>query len=155
MNDLSGHRIELIGGATAWWPCLVGSDSIGNGTNIGALSHIGKDVKVGINCRIQGSVYIADGCSIGNEVFIGPGAVLTNDRHPPSKGIWSPVIVEDKVVIGANATIVAGVKLHTGCVIAAGAVVITDIPPQQVWGGNPAKQMMMRKEYESRRGRNE
>jgi len=155
MNDLSGRRIELPGGATAWWPCLVGSDSIGKGTNIGALSHIGKDVKVGINCRIQGSVYIADGCSIGDEVFIGPGAVLTNDRHPPSKGVWSPAIVEDEVVIGANATIVAGVKLQSGCVIAAGAVVITDIPPQQVWGGNPAKRMMVREEYESRRGRNE
>ena len=155
MNDLSGHRIELPNGATAWWPCLIGSDSIGKGTNIGALSHIGQDVKIGINCRIQGSVYIADSSSIGNEVFIGPGAVLTNDRHPPSRGIWSPVIVEDKVVIGANATIVAGVRLHTGCVIAAGAVVNTDIPPQQVWGGNPAKQMMMRDEYESRRGRNE
>ena len=155
MDDLSGRRIELPCGATAWWPCLIGSDSIGKGTNIGALSHIGQDVKIGIDCRIQGSVYIADGCSIGNEVFIGPGAVLTNDRHPPSQGIWSPVIIEDKVVIGANATIVAGVRLHTGCVIAAGAVVNTDIPPQQVWGGNPAKQMMMRDEYESRRGRNE
>jgi riboflavin biosynthesis protein RibD len=104
-----------------------------------------------LNCRIQGSVYIADGCSIGNEVFIGPSSVLTNDRHPPSKGLWKPVIVEDGVVIGANATIVAGVRLHTGCVIAAGAVVTKDIPSQEVWGGNPAKHMMDREEYDLRR----
>tara|TARA_B110001452_G_scaffold252548_1_gene242508 strand:+ start:1563 stop:2030 length:468 start_codon:yes stop_codon:yes gene_type:complete len=155
MNDLSGRKIELASGATAWWPCLLGSDCIGEGTNIGALSHIGKNVTIGINCRIQGSVYIADGCIVGDNVFIGPGAVITNDRHPPSKGVWAPVNVDNDVVIGANATIVAGVNLHTGCVIAAGAVVTTDIPPQQVWGGNPAKQMMLREEYESRRGADE
>ena len=83
--------------------------------------------------------------------FIGPNATLTNDRHPPSGGKWKPVIVEDGVVIGANATIVAGVRLNTGCVIAAGAVVTTDIPASQVWGGVPAKLLMTRDEYNSRR----
>ena len=155
MADLSGERIDLASGATAWHPCHIGTDSIGNGTNIGALSHIGRDVIIGKNCRIQGSVYIADGCSIGDEVFIGPGAVLTNDRHPPSKGKWIPVIVGDDAVIGANATIVAGVTLQTGCVIAAGAVVTCDIPSQEVWGGNPAKHLMMREEYELRREQHE
>ena len=88
------------------------AESIGQGTNIGALSHIGSNVTIGRDCRIQGSVYIADGCLIGNEVFIGPNATLTNDRHPPSGGNWAPVIVQDNVVIGANATIVAGVILN-------------------------------------------
>ena len=100
MNDLNGQKVELKNGATAWQPCMIASDSIGTGTNIGALSHIGRDVEIGNNCRIQGSVYIADGCKVGNEVFIGPSATLTNDRHPPSGGNWSPVVVEDKVVIG-------------------------------------------------------
>ena len=54
-------------------------------------------------------------------------------------------------MIGANATIVAGVMLQTGCVIAAGSVVTTDIPSQQVWAGNPAKFLMMVEEYENRR----
>ena len=124
---------------------------MGDGTNIGALSHIGRDVTIGEQCRIQGSVYVADKCVIGSNVFIGPNATLTNDRHPPSGGRWKPVIVEDEVVIGANATIVAGVRLNTGCVIAAGSVVTTDIPANQVWGGVPAKLLMTREEYNSRR----
>ena len=151
MSDLSGLKVDLPNGATAWKPCYIGSENIGSGTNIGALSHIGREVTIGINCRIQGTAYVADGCKLGNNVFIGPGAVLTNDRHPPSKGNWSPVVVEDNVVSGANATIVAGVMLQTGCVIAAGSVVTTDIPSQQVWAGNPAKFLMMVEEYENRR----
>ncbi len=155
MVELSGQKVELSAGATAWLPCHISTDSIGQGTNIGALSHIGRDVTIGQSCRIQGTVYIADGCSVGDEVFIGPGAVLTNDRYPPSNGKWKPVIVENRSIIGANATIVAGVKLHTGCIIAAGAVVICDIPANEVWGGNPAKHLMMRSEYESRRDNHE
>ncbi len=155
MSDLSGRKVELPHGAIAWQPCMIASESIGSGTNIGALSHIGRDVTIGETCKIQGSVYIADGCIIGNEVFIGPNATLTNDRHPPSEGKWSPVVVEDKVVIGANATIVAGVRLCEGCVIGAGSVVTEEVPSEQVWAGNPAKFLMTLEEYESRRDSNE
>lgn len=155
MNELNGQKVELNSGATAWQPCMIASESIGTGTNIGALSHIGRDVEIGRNCRIQGSVYIADGCKIGNEVFIGPSVTLTNDRYPPSGGNWSPVVVEDKVVIGANATIVAGVRLCEGCVIGAGSVVTEEVPSEQVWAGNPAKFLMTLEEYESRRDSNE
>ena len=155
MSDLSGRKVELPHGAIAWQPCMIASESIGSGTNIGALSHIGRDVTIGETCKIQGSVYIADGCIIGDEVFIGPNVTLTNDRHPPSGGKWSPVVVEDKVVIGANATIVAGVRLCEGCVIGAGSVVTEEVPSEQVWAGNPAKFLMTLEEYESRRGSNE
>ena len=155
MSDLSGRKVELPHGAIAWQPCMIASESIGSGTNIGALSHIGRDVTIGETCKIQGSVYIADGCIIGNEVFIGPNATLTNDRHPPSGRKWSPVVVEDKVVIGANATIVAGVRLCEGCVIGAGSVVTEEVPSEQVWAGNPAKFLMTLEEYESRRDSNE
>jgi len=155
MSDLSDRKVELPHGAIAWQPCMIASESIGSGTNIGALSHIGRDVTIGETCKIQGSVYIADGCIIGNEVFIGPNATLTNDRHPPSGGKWSPVVVEDKVVIGANATVVAGVRLCEGCVIGAGSVVTEEVPSEQVWAGNPAKFLMTLEEYESRRDSNE
>ena len=111
MSDSKNQKILLQNNATAWEPCLILSDSIGSGTNIGALSHIGSSVIIGKDCKIQGSVYIADGCTIGDEVFIGPNATLTNDRYPPSGGKWKPVIVQNKVVIGASAGVF-------GCMIA-------------------------------------
>ncbi len=151
MSDLISKKITLESGATAWTPCYVGTESIGAGTNIGSLSHVGRNVVVGKNCKIQGSVYIADKTTIGNNVFIGPGAVITNDKYPPSGGKWNPVKVADGVVIGGNSTIVAGVSLGQDCVVAAGAVVTRSVPEKEVWAGNPAKFMMHREEYENKR----
>ena len=155
MSDSKNRRVTLPNNATAWEPCMISTDSVGSGTNIGALSHIGSDVTIGRDCRIQGSVYIANGCKIGNEVFIGPNATLTNDRYPPSGGKWKPVVVHDKVVIGANATIIAGVVLNAECMVGAGSVVTSDVPTREVWAGNPAKFMMTLQKYNTKRDRNE
>ena len=46
MNDLNNQRVELPNNATAWQPCMVAAESIGQGTNIGALSHIGSKVRI-------------------------------------------------------------------------------------------------------------
>ena len=155
MTDLDSKKIIMNSGAVAWLPCYVGSENIGNGTNIGALSHIGRDVTIGNDCKIQGSVYISDKTIIGNKVFIGPGSVITNDKYPPSGGEWSPVHIENDVVIGGNCTIIAGVTLSKGCVIGAGSVVTKNIPSNEVWTGNPARFIMSRQEYESRRSQGE
>ncbi|MAS57011.1 MAG: hypothetical protein CMA37_00165 [Euryarchaeota archaeon] len=64
-------------------------------------------------------------------------------------------MVEDKVVIGANSTIIAGVRLYSGCIIAAGAVVTKDVPSNQVWAGNPATFLMTKNEYQLKRDENE
>ncbi|GHV36641.1 hypothetical protein FACS1894180_2110 [Bacteroidia bacterium] len=53
--------------------------------------------------------------------------------------VKDPIIVEDEVWIGMNAIIGSGVKLGKGCVIAAGAVVVKDVPPYAIVGGTPAK----------------
>ena len=123
---------------------------IGQGSKANHLAYIG-DAVIGDDCKIQGSVYISDKTIIGNNVFIGPGSVITNDKYPPSGGDWSPVFVENDVVIGGNCTIIAGVILSQGCVIGAGSVVTKNIPSNEVWAGNPATFMMSRDEYENRR----
>ena len=156
MTDLplSGQRVELDD-AVAWWPCHIGRNAvIGKGSSIGALAHVGQRVVLGEGCKIQGSAYIADDCRLGDGVFIGPAAVILNDKFPPSndRGKWQPVHVGDDAVIGGNATVVPGNNVGARAVLAAGAVLTRPLPAGEVWGGNPATFMMMRDEYEARRG---
>lgn len=74
--------------------------------------------------------------TVGKNCHIGAGAVLAGVIEPPSA---KPVIVEDDVLIGANAVILEGVTVGKGAVVAAGAVVTDDVPPYTVVAGVPAK----------------
>lgn len=101
---------------------------------------IGDKVVMGKNVNYQEFVFIPNGVTIGNNVFIAPHVCFTNDKYPPSKGKhWRPIIVEDNVVIGANATILPGVTLKKGCKVGAGAVVTKDVEAGIIVVGNPAK----------------
>ena len=101
---------------------------------------IGDEVVMGKNVNYQEFVFIPNGVTIGDNVFIGPHVCFTNDKHPPSKGKeWRPIIVEDDVIIGANATILPGVTLRKGCVVGAGAVVTHNVREHTTVVGNPAK----------------
>ena len=85
-------------------------------------------------------VYIPTDTRIGNRVFIGPNAVLTNDRYPPHRigGLRGPVI-SDGAAIGANTTLLPGVCIGEGSLVAAGAVVTRDVPDHMLAIGTPAR----------------
>ena len=105
---------------------------------------IGDEVEIGDNTNIQEFVFIPNGVTIGDNVFIGPHVCFTNDKYPPSKGkYWAKTLVEDDVVIGANATILPGVILKKGCKVGAGSVVTKDVQEGQVVVGNPARPLMV------------
>ena len=80
---------------------------------------------------------------IGNDVFLGPNVVFTDDPHPMGcahyKECKGGARVEDLVKIGANTTLLPGVKLGKNCLIGAGSVVVTDVPQDAVVVGNPAR----------------
>lgn len=123
---------------------------VDRGTKIGTGTIIDGQTVIGEGSNIQSGVYIPIATRIGRRVFIGPRAVVTNDKYPPSRKIVETVI-EDDVVIGANSTIIAGIKIGESAVVAAGAVVTKDVEPGVVVAGVPARPIMRRNEYEEKK----
>ena len=73
---------------------------------------------------------------VGKKCHVGAGAVLAGVIEPASA---TPVVVEDGVLIGANAVVIEGVHIGENAVVAAGAVVIEDVPAGMVVAGCPAR----------------
>ena len=104
--------------------------------------YIDTGVVVGDRCKIQNGVSVYKGVEIGNDVFVGPNATFTNDLVPRAfNKEWkiTPTFVEDGASIGANATIVCGIKIGRYAMVAAGSVVTKDVSPYTLVMGNPAK----------------
>ena len=104
----------------------------------------GNNVSVHPMCYFQAS----GGIEIGNDVSIAHGVTLMTqnhsyeDRNIPIKDqpvISKPIIIEDNVWIGAKATVLYGRRIGKNSVIAAGAVVTKDVPPNTVVAGVPAR----------------
>ena len=74
--------------------------------------------------------------TVGKHCHVGAGAVLAGVIEPASA---TPVIVEDDVLIGANAVVIEGVRIGKGAVVAAGSIVIEDVPAGAVVAGVPAR----------------
>ena len=74
--------------------------------------------------------------TVGKHCHIGAGAVLAGVIEPASA---TPVIVEDNVLVGANAVVIEGCRIGENAVVAAGAVVVNDVPANAVVAGCPAR----------------
>jgi len=103
---------------------------------------VGSESGVGINCYIDGPV------TIGNNVMMGPHVTIYRRNHCIKRidipmirqgfGPSLPLLIQDDVWIGGHVIIVPSVKsIGKGSVIAAGAVVVKDVLPYEVIGGNP------------------
>ncbi|WP_163579584.1 2,3,4,5-tetrahydropyridine-2,6-dicarboxylate N-acetyltransferase [Gracilibacillus saliphilus] len=113
------EQVEIGDGAVIMFGAMINIGSvIGEGTMIDMNASLGGRATVGKNCHV------------------GAGAVLAGVIEPPSA---QPVIIEDGVVIGANAVVLEGVRVGEGAVVAAGAIVTKDVPPNTVVAGTPAK----------------
>ena len=96
--------------------------------NIGAV--VGEGTMVDMGAVLGGRAIVGERCHIG------AGAVLAGVIEPASA---KPVTVEDDVMIGANAVVLEGVHVGKGAVVAAGSVVIEDVPDGCVVAGLPAR----------------
>ena len=151
VTNFISEKAKLGKNVKIWHFAYVGSDTeIGDNVKIGSLAHVDYNVKIGENTMIEGLVYIPPLSRIGKNVFIGPAASLTNDPYPASKKMIG-VTIEDGAVIGSRAVIKAGVKIGKNSVVAMGAVVTEDVPPNCVVVGVPAKVKYSREEYDKKK----
>ena len=136
--DLSSQKCRIEPGAIIRNYVTLGNEVVvmmGAVINIGA--HVGNRTMIDMNAVLGARAWIGENCHIG------AGAVVAGILEPPSA---KPVVVENNVLIGANAVILEGVTLGKNSVIAAGAVVTKDVPENAVVAGSPAKIIKYRDE---------
>lgn len=143
-----------IGSASSIWHLAQVREGAVLGTNcvVGRGAYIGSGVVIGDNCKIQNYALVYEPANLGDGVFIGPAVVLTNDTYPrainpdgspKSAQDWEPVgvTIRDGASIGARATCVAPVTIGEWATVAAGAVVVKDVPSHALVAGVPARRI--------------
>ncbi|HSN61365.1 MAG TPA: acyltransferase [Ferruginibacter sp.] len=137
------QSVHIGEGTTVWqFAIILPGAVIGKNCNINCHTFIENDVIIGDRVTIKSGVYLWDGIRIEEDVFIGPTVTFTNDKYPRSKIYpekFQYTILSKSVSIGANATILGGVKIGEYAMIGAGAVVTKDVPPFALVYGNPAR----------------
>lgn len=142
---------ELGDGTTVWHLAQVRQGArLGRNCIVGRGAYVGTDVQIGDNCKLQNYALVYEPARLGHGVFVGPAVVLTNDRYPRAvdpdgklKGgdDWDAVgvTIEDGASIGARAVCIAPVTIGRWAMVAAGAVVRSDVPPFALVAGVPAR----------------
>ncbi|ENX71655.1 hypothetical protein F884_00216 [Acinetobacter sp. CIP 102143] len=143
IHPLADVKSQKIGQKTKIWQfsVVLQNAMIGENCNICAHTLIENDVIIGNNVTIKSGVYVWDGITLEDNVFIGPCVAFTNDKKPRSKQYpekFPQTIVEMGASIGANATILPGIRIGQNALIGAGAVVTKDVPANAIVVGNPA-----------------
>jgi UDP-2-acetamido-3-amino-2,3-dideoxy-glucuronate N-acetyltransferase len=126
------HFCHIMPGAVIGMNCIIGQNVF-----------IGNGVMIGNGVKIQNNVSIYNGVLIEDDVFIGPSVVFTNVINPRSfierKKEFIETIIGQGASLGANATIICGIKVGEFGMIGAGSVVTKDISPFSLVYGNPAR----------------
>jgi len=136
-----------IGEGTKIWHFshILKGSKIGQNCVIGQNVMIGPDVIMGDRCKVQNNVSLYKGITLEDGVFCGPSCVFTNVYNPRAeierKDEFRTTYVEKGTTIGANATILCGIRLGAYSFIGAGAAVLKDVKPHALMVGNPARQI--------------
>jgi acetyltransferase-like isoleucine patch superfamily enzyme len=143
-----------IGAGTRVWAFthILPGARVGENCNVADHVFIEGGAVVGDNVTLKNNVCLWDGITVDDDVFVGPNVSFTNDRFPRSPRMpavrqryahpenWlQPTWVRQGCTIGANATILPGLKLGPYCFIAAGASVTRDAPPFALVAGTPGR----------------
>lgn len=144
IHPLADVQTNNVGLNTSIWQFVVilPGATIGADCNICSHCLLENQVRIGDRVTIKSGVQVWDGITIQDDVFIGPNVTFANDKYPKSKrylSAYPQTLICEGASIGANATILPGLTIGKGAMIGAGSVVTKDVPPGEVWLGNPAR----------------
>ncbi|GAG90123.1 unnamed protein product, partial [marine sediment metagenome] len=134
-----------IGKGTKIWHFthIMSESIIGENCNLGQNVVVSSQVKLGKNVKVQNNISIYTGVICEDDVFLGPSMVFTNVINPRSavirKDEYKQTYVEKGASIGANATIICGIRIGKYAFIGAGAVVHKDVKSYSLIVGNPGR----------------
>jgi len=144
-------RAQIGDGSSVWHLAQVREGAVlGSHCIVGRGAYVGPGVTMGDNCKLQNYALVYEPAVLEDGVFVGPAAVFTNDHYPravapdgslKSAADWEPVgvTVREGASIGARAVCVAPVTVGRWALVAAGSVVIKDVPDFALVAGVPAR----------------
>jgi acetyltransferase-like isoleucine patch superfamily enzyme len=140
-------------GSSVWHLAQVREDAVlGANCIVGRGAYVGTGVRMGDNCKLQNYALVYEPAVLEDGVFVGPAAVFTNDHYPRSVAPdgtlkrgddWEAVGVTCRqgASIGARAVCVAPVTIGRWAMVAAGSVVVRDVPDFALVAGVPARRL--------------
>lgn len=143
---IGGNNIRIGDGFSCWRQCTLAACADG-------VLDIGHHVSLNANVYLNAC---GGRITVGNDVLIGPNVVLRASDHRFSRNdvlvrlqghVEGVIVLEDNVWLGANVVVVGGVTIGNGAIVAAGAVVTSDVPSGAVVGGVPARVLKMREDW--------
>lgn len=144
IHSLADVQTSDIGAETKIWQfnVILAGARIGRNCNIAAHCFIEGGAVIGDNVTLKCGVYLWDGITLESDVFVGPGALFTNDMYPRSK-VYPKSFLRTTVCtgasIGAGAILTPGITIGHHAMIAAGAIVKSDVAPFSLVKGTPAR----------------
>lgn len=144
---------QLGEGTSVWHLAQIREDAVlGRDCVVGRGAYVGSGVRIGERCKLQNYALVYEPAVLEDGVFVGPAAVLTNDQYPRAitpdgrlkgRNDWLAVGITAcrGASVGARAVCVAPVTIGAWSLVAAGAVVITDVPDHALVAGVPARRI--------------